>query len=159
MNKDLFITYFLIGLVITSFVLNPFGKKKASKNLTSEEYFMINQVLITGIVIIYAIYLFSNNKCDINCLRKITTSQFWWAIFSAVIGVVGSIALIMLIQRDEITFIMPNIQPVVILIGAIIGYFFFSESMRKYKVIGIILILLGALSINYDKLKYAKPKN
>ena len=70
MNQELFITYFLIGLVVASFVLNPFGKKKASKNLSSHEYFMVNQVLITGVVIIYAIYLLMNNKCNINCMKK-----------------------------------------------------------------------------------------
>mgnify|MGYP001206121642 FL=1 len=48
---------------------------------------------------------------------------------------------------------MPNVQPIVILIGAIIGYFAFQESMSIIKITGIALILFGAVFINYDKIK------
>ena len=82
-----------------------------------------------------------------------SNKQVLWGIFAAIIGMIGSLALIMVIQRDEITFIIPNIQPLVILIGALVGYFMFKESMRTFKIIGIILIICGAFCINYDKIK------
>jgi uncharacterized membrane protein len=151
--KNLFYTYFLIGIIVFSFVLNPFSKKEASKNLNSHEYFMINHLMLTLLVIIYGIYLFYNNKCDISCLKKMSNKQVLWGIFAAIIGMIGSLALIMVIQMDEITFIIPNIQPLVILIGALVGYFIFKESMRTFKIIGIILIICGAFCINYDKIK------
>ena len=69
-----------------------------------------------------------------------SNKQVFWGIFSAIIGMIGSLALIMVIQMDEITFIIPNIQPLVILIGALVGYFIFKESMRTFKIIGIISI-------------------
>ena len=59
----------------------------------------------------------------------------------------------MLVSRDEVTFIMPNVQPIVLLIGAIIGYFIFNESMRFYKILGIFLVVIGAVFINIDKIK------
>lgn len=151
--NQLFYTYFLLGIIIISFVLNPFAKKEASKNLSSDEYFMVNQIMITILVIIYGTYLYLNNKCDIDCLKKMNTKEIYWAIFSSVIGIVGSIALIAVLQLDEISFIMPNIQPIVILIGAVLGYYVFNESMEIFKIIGIILIICGAFCINYDKLK------
>ena len=149
--KNLFYTYFLIGIIVFSFVLNPFSKKEASQNLNPHEYFMINHLIITLLVIVYGIYIVYNNKCDINCLKKMSNKQVFWGIFSAIIGMIGSLALIMVIQMDEITFIIPNIQPLVILIGALVGYFIFKESMRTFKIIGIILIICGAFCINYDK--------
>ena len=151
--KNLFYTYFLIGIIVFSFVLNPFSKKAASQNLNPHEYFMINHLIITLLVIVYGIYIVYNNKCDINCLKKMSNKQVFWGIFSAIIGMIGSLALIMVIQMDEITFIIPNIQPLVILIGALVGYFIFKESMRTFKIIGIILIICGAFCINYDKIK------
>ena len=149
----MFLTYFLLGLVIISFVLNPFSKKKASSHLTSQEYFLVNHFMITILAVIYGIYLLYNQKCDINCLKKMTRGEVIWSIFAAFLGIIGSVALIMLIQRDEITFIMPNVQPIVILIGAIIGYFAFQESMSIIKITGIAFILFGAVFINYDKIK------
>ena len=151
--NQLFYTYFLLGIIIISFVLNPFANKEASKNLSSDEYFMVNQIMIAILVIIYGTYLYLNNKCDIDCLKKMNTKEIYWAIFSSVIGIVGSIALIAVLQLDEISFIMPNIQPIVILIGAVLGYYVFNESMEIFKIIGIILIICGVFCINYDKLK------
>ena len=150
---NLFYKYFLLGLIILSFVLNPFAKKQASKNLKSSEYFLVNQIIIVTLVIFYSIYLFYNNHCDINCIKKMSSKEIMWSVFAGFIGIIGSVALIAVIQLDEITFIMPNIQPIVILIGAVLGYYVFNESMGTYKMIGIILIILGAFCVNYDKFK------
>ncbi len=153
MNSDLLYTYGLMGILIFSFVLNPFFKKKASKGLGSNEYLLINHLIITLLIILYAIYLFSYNKCDMNCVRSLDKGRATWAVFAGVTSVIGAIVLIKLVQRDEITFIIPNVQPLVILIGALIGYYIFNESMRSYKVLGIFLVILGAIFINIDKIK------
>ena len=153
MNSELSYTYGLMALLIFSFVLNPFFKKKASKGMGSNEYLLINHLIITSLIILYSIYLFTYNKCDINCLRKIDKSRIMWGIFAGITSVIGALVLIKLLQRDEITFIMPNVQPLVILIGALIGYYIFNESMRSYKMIGIFLVILGAIFINIDKIK------
>ena len=143
----------LRSLTIPRGSFNPFLKKQASSKLTSSEFMIFNHGLCTIFIVIYFLYLLYNNKCDINCLKKMSNKQVFWGIFSAIIGMIGSLALIMVIQMDEITFIIPNIQPLVILIGALVGYFIFKESMRTFKIIGIILIICGAFCINYYKIK------
>lgn len=149
--NELHYTYFLIIILVLSFVLNPFIKKQASKNLGSNEYLLINHFLITVLVVLYASYLFYFKKCDTDCIKKMTSKEILWSIAAAVTGIIGSLVLIMLVQRDEVSFIMPNVQPIVILIGSIIGYFVFKESMGLFKTIGILLIVCGAFCINYDK--------
>lgn len=151
--NELFYKYFLIGIIVISFVLNPFAKKQASKNLKPNEYFFINQLIIISLAILYFIYLSFNNQCDINCIKKMNNKEILWSVFAGIIGIIGSIALITIIQLDEISFIMPNIQPIVILIGAALGYYIFNESMGLFKIIGIILIIIGAFCVNYDKIK------
>ena len=93
----MFLTYFLLGLVVFSFVLNPFSKKKASPNLTAQEYYLVNHFMITILAVAYGIYLLYNQKCDINCLKKMTRGQIMWSILAAFLGVIGSVSLIMLI--------------------------------------------------------------
>lgn len=156
MEEELKLTYFLMILLILSFVLNPFLKKKAAKGIGSNEYLIINHILITILVFIYAGYLFYNNKCDLNCLKKMNNTQLIWAILAAFTSLIGAIVLIMLITKNEVTFIIPNVQPIVMVVGAILGYFLFKESMRFYKILGIFLVVLGAVCINIDKIKYSK---
>jgi len=151
MNKDLQYTYILIFILVMSFVLNPFIKKKAAKNIGSNEYLIFNHILISILIISYTLYLVYYNKCNFDCIKDLTQTEMLWCIAAAVTGIIGSLVLIMLVQKDEITFIMPNVQPIVILIGAILGYFVFKESMGLFKIIGILFIVCGAFCINYDK--------
>jgi uncharacterized membrane protein len=80
-------------------------------------------------------------------------SELFWMIMSVIIGTIGALVFIILVQREEVSFILPNMQPLVILIISIIGYFFFKESMSYCKIAGIILIIFGAIFINYDRIK------
>jgi uncharacterized membrane protein len=149
--NDIYYTYFLLFLLILSFLFNPFIKKKVIEKMNSHEYLLFNHFLITMIIIIYGIYLLSYGSCDFNCLKKLNYNDILWAILAGITTVIGSIVFIILISREEITFIMPNVQPIVILLGAVIGYYLFDESMHSIKVFGIVLIVLGAFMINYDK--------
>ena len=152
MTNDIYYTYFLLFLLILSFLFNPFLKKKMIGKLNPHEYLLLNHFLITIIIVLYGIYLLSYGSCDINCLKKLNYNDILWAIIAGITTVIGSIVFIILIQREEITFIMPNVQPIVILLGALIGYYLFNESMHTMKVFGILLIIVGAFMINYDKL-------
>ena len=156
--NDIQYTYVLIALLILSFVANPFMKKKATGNLNSHEFLIVNHSLITILIVVYGIYLLYYNKCDITCFKKLSKGELFWGIAAAVTSIIGSIVLIMLLKRDDVSFIMPNVQPLVIVIGALLGYFFFNEEMGKYKMSGIVLIIIGALLINYEKLYLNKKK-
>ena len=155
MNEELKITYLLILVLIISFVLNPFIKKKALNGLDPNEFLIVNHIIYTFFLFFYTAYLVYNNKCDINCWKKMNSSQYYWSLLAVITGFFGTISLIYLVSRDEVTFIIPNVQPIVIAIGAFIGYYLFNESMRFYKLIGIILVVLGAICINIDKIKHS----
>jgi len=80
-------------------------------------------------------------------------TEIFWMAMSVLIGTIGTLVFIMLVQREEVTFIIPNIQPLVILIVAILGYLFFEESMSYRKTLGLFFIIIGAVMVNYDKIK------
>lgn len=153
MNKDLKFTYLLLIVLILIFSLNPFMKKTASKNLNSNEYLIINHILLTIVVILYAFYLFYHNKCDRNFYKKMSRKEIIWAILAAVTSIIGALAFITLIQKEEISFILPNIHPIVLILAVIVGYFIFNETMNSGKLLGIIFIVVGAVLINYNKVR------
>ena len=140
-------------LLIASFTLNPFLKKKASSNVSSNEFIVIYQVMALILVLAYIIYLLKYKNCSLSCFNKLSRNDLLWTIMAVITGISGSILLLTLIKRDEISYIIPNVQAIVILLGGLIGYFLFNESINKYKISGMILIFFGIIILNYGKLK------
>ena len=81
-----------------------------------------------------------------------SNKEICWTIIGVITGMFGSIIMLNLVKRTDISYLIPNIQGIVILLGALIGYVVFKESFNKFKIIGILLIFFGILSINYGKL-------
>ena len=79
-------------------------------------------------------------------------NDLFWTIMAVITGLIGSVLLLFLIKRDEVSYLIPNVQGIVILLGALIGYFIYKESFDKFKIFGILLVFLGIVSINYGKL-------
>lgn len=154
--EDKYLTYVLLAVLVICFTLNPFMKKRASGKLNSNEYMILNHALITILIVIYFIYIFKTNKCDINCLKKLDKGDMYWAIGAAISGIVGSLILIMLIKREDVTFIMPQVQPIVIALGLLIGYFVFKEKITTLKIIGTVMIIGGVFVLNWDKRRISK---
>lgn len=143
--------YLLIIILIVIFVSNPFVKKKAMGNLDSNEFVLLNHFLMTLFIIIFALYLLYNKKYNINNLQKLSKLNIFWCIISALISFVAIVVFTRSLKEEEITFMIPSILPIVIALTAIIGYTMFNETMGKFKIIGILLIIFGTISINYDK--------
>lgn len=146
-------TYFFFIVVVLSFVLNPFLKKKAIGELNPHEFLIFNHILSTIVLFFIAFFFFYFQICDIKCFQKINNNHLFWTIISSFLSIIGSISFIILLQREEVTYLIPNINPFVLVLASVFGFFVFSETMSKFKIIGIILILFGTMLINYDKLK------
>jgi len=145
-------SYLLIIILVLCFTINPFIKKYASKNVSSYEYIFIYQIFIVAFILLYSIYLIQSKSCKINCYKKMSNKEMYWTILAVITGMFGSIIMLNLVKRNDVSYLIPNIQGVVILLGSLIGYFVFKESFNKFKIIGILLISFGILSINYGKL-------
>ena len=141
-------TYFFLFLLVFFWTVNPFMKKNASQKLTSGEYLVFNHALCTIIVVIYLLYLLKYNKCDINCLRKLNNKDIFYSILAAITTIGSSLVLIHLVQNNNVSYIIPQIQPLVILSTVITGYLFFGEMIEKQKLFGIGLIISGLYVIN-----------
>ena len=144
-------TYIMMVLLIISFTLNPYLKKKASHNVSSSEFTLIYQIMAIVFIMFYIGYLVQSKTCSILCFKKMTKNDLIWTTFAVITGMVGSILLLFLIKKEEVSYLIPNIQGIVILLGSLIGYFIFKEKIEKYRVIGILLIFFGIISINYGK--------
>ena len=74
-----------------------------------------------------------------------------WLFLGGIITVITSLLLIILIKEHRVSHIIPQIQPMVIILTLIIGYMFFKETLTKLQLFGIFFIIIGLTFINYDR--------
>ena len=144
--------YLLILILIICYTINPFIKKHASKKVNADEYMFIYQIFILVFIVLSSIYLIQSNTCNINCYKKMSIKDICWTILAVILGMIGSSLLLYLVKMDDVSYLIPNIQGIVILLSSAIGYFIFNEKIDKFKFMGILLIFFGIISINYGKL-------
>ena len=141
-------TYILLTLLIMCWTLNPFLKKQASKKLTAHEYMLFNHSLCTVLVLVYAGYLMYQQKCDVNCLKKLDKKEFIFSLAGAITTVFGSVLLIKLVKENDASYVIPHIQPIVIIFTIAIGYFIFQEDVNIYKILGGLFVVFGLFVMN-----------
>ena len=146
-------SYILITLLIFIFTFNPYLKKKASQNVSSNEFIIIYNLLAIIFIILYVGYLLKYKGCSLMCFKKLNRIDLIWSLLAVSTGIIGSIILLMLLKNEAVSYIIPNVQGIVILLGGFVGYFIFKEKLDKFKIIGMTLIFGGILSLNYGKLK------
>ena len=149
-----FYSYLLILILIISFTINPYLKKKASNKVSSTEFMLIYHIIGSILIFVFIGFQIYNKQCDIRCFNKLTKQDYIFTILASITGVVGALLLLYLIKKEDVSFILPNVQGLVIGLSALVGYFIFKEKMDKLKISGIILIIVGVGIINYSKLKY-----
>lgn len=146
------LTYFI--LVILCWTFNPFIKKMVLKKgkINTDEYFVINHLVITAILIVYFAFLFNNRKCDTNCIKSLDRYDALYILLGSITSILGARLLLSIINQSDVSYMVAHIQPIVIALTFIIGYLFFSESITIYKLIGVSLVILGILFLNKKSL-------
>ena len=143
--------YVYLIMLVLLWTMNPFIKKQIVGNIDSEMYFFINHIIVTVFVIIYFFYRLMNKN---NKLSSIKVSNFSkqdkiYLVIGGLISVLASRLLPYVISLNkDVTYLISNIQPVVILLTAIIGFAFFNEQIDTKKMMGIGLIIIGLLFMN-----------
>ena len=146
------LTYFI--LVILCWTFNPFIKKIVMKKgkINTDEYFVINHLVITAILIVYFVYLFNTRKCNTNCLKSLDRYDAVYILLGAITSILGARLLLSIINYTDVSYMVAHVQPIVISLTFIIGYLFFSEQVTIYKLIGVSLVILGILFLNKKSL-------
>ncbi len=142
------VVYFYIFIIVLCWTLNPFIKKVLLTKVGKSEYLVINHVFITLFVLIYFLFMFSRNKCDINCIRNLSKREIGLLTLGAISSLLGTLMLIHLISYSDVSYAIAHIQPIVISLTLIVGYLVFNETLDAYKVSGIALVVLGLIILN-----------
>ena len=144
------ISYIYIFVIVLCWTLNPFIKKIVlkSKKLNTDEYFILNHLVVTLILGFYFLYLFKKKKCSPNCFRNLDKYDYIYITLGAITSILAARLMVSIIKSEDISYLVANIQPMVIGLSFVIGYIFFSENITISRVIGTTLIILGLIFMN-----------
>ena len=147
MNNN-YIIYLGMILVIFCWVITPFFRKSALVNINSFDLFLITQSIVMIYVALIVIFLKLINDYSIPSIENLSKKEILYILAGSMTTVISSIVLIWLLKHNEATYIMPQLQPAVLVLTLIIGTCIFNEKITSNKIIGIILIIFGIYSIN-----------
>lgn len=154
MDTNTTTTFILLGLLSMGWTLNPFFKKKAIGDLNSYQYLFINTIFVSFLIILLFLYrIFKGNDSISFITNQINKQQLLWMAFGSIITFSTSLLLIILIKQHDVSYIIPHIQPLVIVLTILFGFFFFKEEIDRNQIMGIILIIMGLIVINYKQIK------
>ena len=140
-------SYMMMFILVLCWGLGPYFKKISSKNLTKDEYLILNHVIVSVILTFYGVYLYKNNKCDYKKLISLDFKQSFMCVVSAIISIVGGFVLVNLVKENDTSMVMSHIEPLVILFTTAIGVLFLHEKINKQQLIGIGMITAGVYFI------------
>lgn len=153
MDKNI-ATFLLLGLLAMGWTLNPFFKKRAIGDLNSYQYLFINSMIVSLFIVLLFLHRVFTGKDTISFItNQINKNQFLWMLSGGIITFATSLLLIILIKEHNVSYIIPHIQPLVIVLTILMGFFLFKEDIEKNQVLGIILIIMGLIVINYKNKK------
>ena len=143
---DILQTWGLFGLILFCWTLGPFFKKVPLKKLTPLQYFIVGGIVTAIPIIVYAIYLYGTNQWNFTAALSII--DYCYIVAAGVVGLVATLVFIILIKYHNVTYVMPHLNPMVMVTTALVGIFFFGEKVNKLHWIGIAAVIVGLYLIN-----------
>jgi len=140
--------YFIV--VVTCWTMNPFIKKIILKGnkLTTDEFFVINHFVITILLFGYYIYLFKTKRCSVYCVKRLDMYDGMYILLAALTSIIAARLLLNIIRSRDISYMVANLQPLIILSTFVVGYLFFKEKISIYRLLGGVFVIIGIVLLN-----------
>jgi len=143
-------TFILLFILTLCWGFQPFFKKKPLEKLTSLEFYCIEYLFYFIPILFYFLYLYHTTK--FNCISKLDKNDIIYFLLVVFTGTIGGITFANLLKQNNASYVIPSVQPLIIVCTLIFGYFIFNESLDMYQIMGSILVICGLLCINYKKI-------
>lgn len=142
-------TYILLIILTLCWGFQPFFKKKPLQKFSSLEFYCIEYLFYLIPIIAYFAYLYK--KTGMKCITQLDKTDIIYFLLVIFTGTIGGITFAQLLKQNNASYVIPSVQPLIIVFTLFTGYFLFKESIDMYQIIGAILIIIGILFINKEK--------
>jgi len=149
-------TIIAMTLLILGWTIIPFLKKIPLERITPISFLLFNHVTVGILLCVYLIYLLYHGKFTktvVSQYNNLSTREMIFIIIISIIGLITGIAWITLIKNNYVSYVIPHIQPIILMLTLILSYFFFKEPINRYHIGGSFLVVSGLVLINLGKMK------
>ena len=148
------LTVYLIILVL-SWTISPFIKKMVSQKMGIDEYLLVSTTVFFIFIWLYYLYryIFLKKTLNFGVLKNFKIDDYAFLLFVVLNSVLSVIIFIKVVNMTEVSYLIPQVQCIIIALTFIIGYLIFNESFSIKKGLGIFFIILGIL---FDNMKNKK---
>ena len=126
----------------------PFFKKVPLKKISSSEHYISNHILYSIPVFTYIIYLLYYNK--LSFIKKLDKNDYIYSCLVVLVGIIGGLVFAELLKNNNASYVIPHVQPLIIVCTLISGYYLFKETINIKQIIGTLMVVGGLLVINWD---------
>ena len=146
------ILYLSMLLVVLLWSFTPFLRKVLLKKLSSFDFYIVTQMIVMLYLFITLGVMKANNiETNISSIFNLSNREKLIFVLAAGATFFSSIALINLLKYNEATQIIPQLQPLVIILTIIIGMCLFGENVNNMEKLGILFIIIGVILVNKFK--------
>ena len=149
-------TFIAMTLLILGWTIIPFLKKIPLERITPISFLLFNHVTVGVLLCFYLIYLLYHGKFTktvVSQYNSLSTREILFIVIISIIGLITGIAWISLIKNNYVSYVIPHIQPIILMLTLILSYFFFKEPINRYHIAGSFLVVSGLVLINLGKMK------
>ena len=149
-------TIIAMTLLILGWTIIPFLKKIPLEKITPISFLLFNHVTVGVLLCFYLIYLLYHGKFTktvVDQYNNLSTREILFIVIVSIIGLITGIAWISLIKNNYVSYVIPHIQPIILMLTLILSYFFFKEPINRYHIGGSFLVVSGLVLINLGKMK------
>ena len=149
-------TIIAMTLLILGWTIIPFLKKIPLEKITPISFLLFNHVTVGVLLCFYLIYLLYHGKFTktvVSQYNSLSTREILFIVIISIIGLITGIAWISLIKNNYVSYVIPHIQPIILILTLILSYFFFKEPINRYHLAGSFLVVSGLVLINLGKMK------
>ena len=149
-------TIIAMTLLILGWTIIPFLKKIPLEKITPISFLLFNHVTVGILLLFYLIYLLYHGKFTktlVSQYNNLYTREMIFIVIVSIIGLITGIAWITLIKNNYVSYVIPHIQPIILMLTLILSYFFFKEPINRYHIAGCFLVVSGLVLINLGKMK------
>ena len=134
----------LLLIVIVGWSIHPFFSKIPLKDMTPKEYYLLNHIIYTVPILVFMIF----DKNRFSFTKKMTKKNTIFAIIAVFIGLLSGISYKYLLKFNNINYLVPHTNPLIIIFTLILSYFLFNESLTIKQLTGSLLVIIGLFIIN-----------
>ena len=142
-------------LIIITFATTiiPLFQKQLLEIYNQVEFMLSMHVVWSLVFLLWYLYLylFTDQKTLKNIVNKTNSLDFkniLSMITIPVIGIISAVSYYTLLQKYELSYILPVMKALSNLLILVVGYYFLNEKITSNKILGCLLIISGIYVIN-----------